>query len=189
MEPDLIRELEIKEENMKEGEPVSIERLIRMKDGMKPRQTEGYEQPLLWALAGAKKEPELHGKTKQLNKILKFLNSKGIGYKMMFHLITVNCNYEIGMPKQDSGIPFRFIRSRNMNDRTLEQEIRQVRKKFQQYAYQLKITHTIEDITIPAVRRIDKPATVYPRYQTEVSSVYAGRPSRSVRIYDENETS
>ena len=66
-----------------------------MKDGMKPRRTEGYDQPLICALARAKKEPELHGNVQQLNKILKFLNAKGIGYKMMFHLITVNCNCEI----------------------------------------------------------------------------------------------
>ena len=132
LQPDRIRELEIKEENMKEGDPISIDQLTRMKDGMKPRQTVGYDQPLLWALAGTKKEPELHGNTEQLNKILKFLNAKGIGYKMMFHLITANCNCEIGMPKPDSGIPFRFVRSKNMDDRALEQDIRQVRKKFQQ---------------------------------------------------------
>ena len=109
-----------------------------------------------------------------MNKILKFLNNKGIGYKMMFHLSTVNCNYEIGMPKQGSGIPFRFIRSDDVEDRRLEQEIRQVRKKFQEYAYQLKITHTIEDMIIPAVVRVDKPETVYSRY-VSTAPVYAGR--------------
>ena len=70
-----------------------------------------------------------------------------------------------------------------MDDRKLKQEIRQVRKRFQQYAYQLKITHAIEDITIPAVVRVDKPETIYPSYQTDIRSVYAGR---STRIYDDN---
>ena len=177
LDPSEIEQLKIKEENRKPGDPISMDRLMKMKSGMKARRTEGYEQPLIWALADTKKEPALFGNVKQLNKILKFLNAKGIGYKLMFYLISSNCNYEIGLPKQGAGIPFRFIRTNNMDDRSLEQQIRQVRKRFQQYAYQLKITHAIEEITIPAVRRVDKPPTVYPTYQTQVGSVYAGRPS------------
>ena len=60
----------------------------------------------------------------------------------------------------------------------LEQDIRQVRKRFQQYAYQLKINHTIEDMSIPVVRRVDKPETIYPPYQPDIGNVYAGRTSR-----------
>ena len=140
---------------------------------------------MIWALAGARQEPNLRSNVAQLNKILKFLNDKGIGYKMMFHLITVNCNCEIGMPRQGSGIPFKFIRSDDINDRRLEQEIRQVRKKFQEYAYQLKITHAIEDIVIPVVRRVDKPETIYSRY-VPTTSVYAGRPSNTNNNIDDN---
>ena len=179
LDPSRIKELEIKEENRREGDPVSMDKLIRMKDGMKLRQTQGYDKLLIWALAGANKESELQKNVKQLNKILKFLNSKGIGYKMMSHLITANCNYRIGMPKPNGGIPFRFIRSRNIQDRALEQEIRLVRKKFQQYAYQLKMTDTIKDIVIPAVKRVDKPETVYPPYRTDIGGVYASRPTNS----------
>ena len=187
MEPSRISRLEIKEENLKPGDPISMESLIGMKDGMKARATEGYDQILIWALAGANKDPDIRGNVKQLHKILKYLKSKGIGYKMMFHLILNNCNYAIEMPKQGSGIPFRFIRSRNMQDRALEHEIRQLRKKFQQYAYQLKINHTIEEMSIPVVRRVDKPETIYPAFQPDIGNVYASRPSRSIRIYDKND--
>ena len=74
--PSEIKELEIKEENRKPDDPITMDRLIRMRDGMKPRETQGYDQPLIWALASAKKEPELHGNVLQLNKILRFLNEK-----------------------------------------------------------------------------------------------------------------
>ena len=180
LDPDLIRELEIKEENRREGDKKTLEQITRMNVGLRKREMDGYDEPLIWALATAKKEPELKSNREQLNKILKYLNTKGIGYKMMFHFITAHCNCEIGMPRRSSGIPFRFIRTSDVEDRRLEQELRQVRKRFQQYAYQLKMTHTIEDIRIPSVVRVDKPETVYPPYRPSTGGVYAGRPTRIV---------
>ena len=81
LNPSEIKELEIKEENIREGDPVSIDRLTRVKDDMKPRQTEGYDQLLIWALAGVKKEPELKDNIEQLNKIFTgSLNPKNVTF-------------------------------------------------------------------------------------------------------------
>ena len=181
-----IRELEIKQDNIREGDSVTIDALERMKIGMKPRRMDGYDDLLIFALAATKKEEKLRNNSEQLNKILRFLKTKGIGYKMMFHLITANCDCGIGMPKQGSGIPFRFVRSGRMEDRVLEQKIREVRKRFQQYAYQLKITHAIEDIEIPVVERIDKPETIYPEYRTDIGGVYSNRQTNTNNNNDNN---
>ena len=183
--PDKFDKLKINYNNIKEGEPIDINEMKQRERQLQPREITGIRGKITFALAYTNKEDNLENDSQFLSDMNRFLDDKGISYRIMYYLTVKECKFRIKRASEDRGIPFVFVR--NNDNRQLERDLREVRQKFLEYAYKLNIVDGIDDIEIQAVRRVDQVRQKIQPYRTGERNVYSARLS-TVHMQDYERT-
>ena len=185
MNPDEFDKLKLNYNNIKQGEPFSISQMKQRERQLQSRELAGIRGKTTFALAYTQKEDNLENDNQFLSEMNTFLYEKGISYRIMYYLTVKECKFKIKRASESRGIPFVFVR--NDDNRQLEKDLREVRKRFLKYAYKLNIVDGIDDIEIEAVRRVDQIRYGTQPYRPEQRNVYAARPS-TVHMQDYERT-